>query len=181
MKKGKNKPNIIFPKKRIKTIMQLDEEIGRMAAIVPVMMAKCVELFGKDLVSLSCGQAEGSKILLPAMLKKAVSDRPECDFLQNIVSGLPDTIPPEAKMEIKDSKPKKKRPRPSSKSIPTSDGKKMAKIEVKAVEKSTKASATVNTIPSTVPSIPISTELQQKTTSSEAVDDDLEDDEDYDS
>lgn len=46
----RQKLGLAFPRTRIKQLMQLDEDIGQMAAVVPLMVSRCLELFLSELV-----------------------------------------------------------------------------------------------------------------------------------
>ncbi|GIY55240.1 dr1-associated corepressor [Caerostris extrusa] len=50
MPSKKKKFNARFPPARIKKIMQTDEEIGKVAAAVPVIISRALELFVASLV-----------------------------------------------------------------------------------------------------------------------------------
>lgn len=51
MPSKKKKYNARFPPARIKKIMQTDEEIGKVAAAVPVIISRALELFVESLVT----------------------------------------------------------------------------------------------------------------------------------
>ncbi|KAL7113614.1 hypothetical protein ACP275_04G071300 [Erythranthe tilingii] len=81
-----------FPAARIKRIMQADEEVGKIAMAVPLLMSKALELFLQDL----CGQTyevtleRGAKTLNSLHLKQCVRRCGAFDFLKHVVSKVPD-------------------------------------------------------------------------------------------
>merc|ERR1712048_190024 len=53
LQKQRSKKNIFetrFPAPKVKTIMQTDDEVGKIAATAPVVMAKAVECFLEDIL-----------------------------------------------------------------------------------------------------------------------------------
>ena len=60
MPSKKKKFNARFPPARIKKIMQLDEEVGKVASAVPVMISRSLETFMENLL-LRSSQLAGSK------------------------------------------------------------------------------------------------------------------------
>ncbi|KAM4880117.1 dr1-associated corepressor isoform 4-T4 [Sylvia borin] len=54
MPSKKKKYNARFPPARIKKIMQTDEEIGKVAAAVPVIISRALELFLESLLRKAC-------------------------------------------------------------------------------------------------------------------------------
>ncbi|XP_034953726.1 dr1-associated corepressor isoform X3 [Zootoca vivipara] len=54
MPSKKKKYNARFPPARIKKIMQTDEEIGKVAAAVPVIISRALELFLESLLKKAC-------------------------------------------------------------------------------------------------------------------------------
>ncbi|GAB2218446.1 hypothetical protein Drorol1_Dr00001669 [Drosera rotundifolia] len=81
-----------FPAARIKKIMQTDEDVGKIAMAVPVLVSKALELFLHDL----CRQTHevtlqrGAKTINSAHLKQCVQNFNEFDFLRDTVSRVPD-------------------------------------------------------------------------------------------
>lgn len=59
-----------FPNTKIKKIMREDEEVGKMAAVVPVLMSSSLELFVSDLLekAIEVAKKEESKVVLPVHL-----------------------------------------------------------------------------------------------------------------
>lgn len=64
------KVKTIFSQAKIKQIMQKDDEVGKISASVPIMIARATELFLKDLVHDMCQIVEtrGGKSALPMHL-----------------------------------------------------------------------------------------------------------------
>ncbi|KAG9960120.1 histone-fold-containing protein, partial [Aureobasidium melanogenum] len=81
-----------FPTARIKRIMQADEDVGKVAQVTPVVMAKALELFMIRLISASAGVAKqrGSKRVLSQHMKSAVMQDEQFDNLRDIVGRVPD-------------------------------------------------------------------------------------------
>merc|ERR1712048_309809 len=64
LQKQRSKKNIFetrFPAPKVKTIMQTDDEVGKIAATAPVVMAKAVECFIADILEQSSSLAEGEQ------------------------------------------------------------------------------------------------------------------------
>ncbi|KAI8918132.1 hypothetical protein BC831DRAFT_483051 [Entophlyctis helioformis] len=53
----KAKVNTRFPAARIKKIMRLDEDVGKVAQVTPHMISKAVELFLKNMVEVAAEEA----------------------------------------------------------------------------------------------------------------------------
>ncbi|EIW67347.1 hypothetical protein TREMEDRAFT_19812, partial [Tremella mesenterica DSM 1558] len=94
---------------RIKRIMQMDEEVGKLSASVPHMICelsvfssivpsqgvlpKSLERFMQSLLEEGTKEARsrGSKKVTPNHLKTAIQSNPNFDFLLEKVAGIPDT------------------------------------------------------------------------------------------
>lgn len=98
-----------FPVARIKRIMQADEDIGKVAQVTPTVVSRALELFMIKLISAAAHEArgpaaagasagKGPKRVLAQHLKRAVYADDKLDFLQEIVSKVPDA-PNKAKKE----------------------------------------------------------------------------------
>ncbi|ORY83292.1 histone-fold-containing protein, partial [Protomyces lactucae-debilis] len=81
-----------FPVARIKKIMQADDDVGKVAQVVPVVISKALELFMQSLVTAAAQQAmaTGHKRVLPGHLKMAVKQDTTFDFLEEHVAALPE-------------------------------------------------------------------------------------------
>ncbi|KAJ3258835.1 hypothetical protein HK103_003217 [Boothiomyces macroporosus] len=93
-----------FPAARIKRIMRLDEDVGKVSQVTPVLIAKALESFLEALVKqtlVETNQREAKKMTV-AHVKTAVQKEPKFDFLLDLVKNLPD---PNEESE----KPKRKR------------------------------------------------------------------------
>ncbi|KAI9308268.1 histone-fold-containing protein [Cunninghamella echinulata] len=102
----KKKYKTKFPVARIKKIMQLDEDVGKVAQATPILISKALELFMQSLIDQACNQARqrSSKRLTVAHLKKTIDTIEQFDFLKDIVASVPD--PTDTVMtEEKDDKP----------------------------------------------------------------------------
>mmetsp|Transcript_15051 Transcript_15051/g.30440 ORF Transcript_15051/g.30440 Transcript_15051/m.30440 type:complete len:192 (-) Transcript_15051:134-709(-) len=80
-----------FPAARIKKMMQADEDVGRIAAGVPPLVSKCLELFGAELLEKATAAAsrQQTNVLQVCHIKEAVDGEQLFDFLREIVSECP--------------------------------------------------------------------------------------------
>ncbi|KAJ2868006.1 hypothetical protein GGH94_000426 [Coemansia aciculifera] len=87
-KKDKTK----FPVARIKKIMQMDEEVGKMAQATPVLISKSLELFMQSIVDDVCRHARvcNSRKVTPTHLKRCVESTECYDFLKDVVEAVVD-------------------------------------------------------------------------------------------
>ncbi|XP_010031686.2 dr1-associated corepressor [Eucalyptus grandis] len=81
-----------FPAARIKKIMQADEDVGKIAMAVPLLVSKALELFLQDLCdrTYDITLKRGAKTLNSLHLKQCVQTFNVFDFLSEIVSKVPD-------------------------------------------------------------------------------------------
>ncbi|KAJ1375710.1 hypothetical protein SESBI_50703, partial [Sesbania bispinosa] len=81
-----------FPAARIKKIMQADEDVGKIALAVPVLVSKALELFLQDLCdrTYEITLQRGAKTMNALHLKHCVQSYNVFDFLRDIVSRVPD-------------------------------------------------------------------------------------------
>ncbi|XP_052727136.1 uncharacterized protein LOC108334344 isoform X1 [Vigna angularis] len=81
-----------FPAARIKKIMQADEDVGKIALAVPVLVSKALELFLQDLCdrTYEITLQRGAKTMNALHLKYCVQSYNVFDFLRDIVSRVPD-------------------------------------------------------------------------------------------
>ena len=82
---------------RIKRMMQRDEDVGKIANGAPVVLARAMELFVKQLTTTTCDVAvlHGAKTIQATHLKGAIAMVPEAfDFLSDVVEGVADLPPP---------------------------------------------------------------------------------------
>jgi len=87
-----------FPTTRVKKIMQADEDVGKVATVVPVLVAKALELFTQSLIDAACEEARAleSKKILPSTLKACILKHEQFDFLSDKVSDVADLDPSQA-------------------------------------------------------------------------------------
>ncbi|XP_029466825.1 dr1-associated corepressor isoform X4 [Rhinatrema bivittatum] len=92
MPSKKKKYNARFPPARIKKIMQTDEEIGKVAAPVPVIISRALELFLEALLKRACQvtQSRNAKTMTMSHLKQCIELEQQFDFLKDLVSSVPD-------------------------------------------------------------------------------------------
>ncbi|CAN8270114.1 unnamed protein product [Cochlearia groenlandica] len=81
-----------FPAARIKKIMQADEDVGKIALAVPVLVSKSLELFLQDLCdrTYEITLERGAKTVSSLHLKHCVERYNVFDFLKEVVSKVPD-------------------------------------------------------------------------------------------
>ncbi|KAI9359054.1 histone-fold-containing protein, partial [Pilaira anomala] len=88
---------------RIKKIMQLDEDVGKVAQATPILIckvqvlnfcSKALELFMQSLIDQACQESRtrNAKRLSVAHLKKTIETVDQFDFLKDIVSSIPDPL-----------------------------------------------------------------------------------------
>ncbi|XP_070806489.1 dr1-associated corepressor [Pituophis catenifer annectens] len=92
MPSKKKKYNARFPPARIKKIMQTDEEIGKVAAAVPVIISRALELFLESLLKTACHvtQSRNAKTMTTSHLKQCIEQEQQFDFLKDLVASVPD-------------------------------------------------------------------------------------------
>lgn len=92
MPSKKKKYNARFPAGRIKKIMQTDEEVGKVAQAVPVIISRTLELFVESLLTkaMQITSAKNAKTLSPSHMKQCILSESRFDFLKDLVKSLPD-------------------------------------------------------------------------------------------
>ncbi|CAO1437230.1 unnamed protein product [Diamesa serratosioi] len=92
MPSKKRKYNARFPAGRIKKIMQTDEEVGKIAQAVPVIISRTLELFVESLLnkSMSITNTRHAKTLTPSHIKQCIVSESRFDFLKDLVKNIPD-------------------------------------------------------------------------------------------
>lgn len=92
MPSKKKKYNTRFPASRIKKIMQTDEEIGKVAQAVPIIISRTLELFVESLLrqSMQITQSRNAKTLTPSHMKQCILAERRFDFLKDLVKNVPD-------------------------------------------------------------------------------------------
>ncbi|XP_066152371.1 nuclear transcription factor Y subunit gamma [Euwallacea fornicatus] len=92
MPSKKKKYNARFPAGRIKKIMQTDEEVGKVAQAVPVIISKALEMFIESLLKKSSEitQNRNAKTLTPSHMKQCILSESRFDFLKDLVKNIPD-------------------------------------------------------------------------------------------
>ncbi|XP_014679951.1 PREDICTED: dr1-associated corepressor-like [Priapulus caudatus] len=88
----KKKYNARFPPARIKKIMQLDEDVGKVAAPVPVIISRSLELFVESLLTKTSANtlSKNARTLSAAHLKQTILSETRFDFLKDLVAKVPD-------------------------------------------------------------------------------------------
>ncbi|XP_053212072.1 myotubularin-related protein DDB_G0290005-like [Panonychus citri] len=92
MSNKKKKYNCRFPPARIKKIMQADEEVGKVAAVVPLIISRALELFVESLLTESSKitKSRNARTLTPSHLKACITSNSQFSFLREFVSTIPD-------------------------------------------------------------------------------------------
>lgn len=92
MPSKKKKYNARFPAGRIKKIMQSDEEVGKVAQAVPVIISRTLELFVESLLTktLKITNSRNAKTLSPSHMKQCIMSESRFDFLRELVKNIPD-------------------------------------------------------------------------------------------
>ncbi|XP_060520415.1 dr1-associated corepressor [Cylas formicarius] len=92
MPSKKKKYNARFPAGRIKKIMQTDEEVGKVAQAVPVIISKALEMFIESLLkkSMQITVTRNAKTLTPSHMKQCILSENRFDFLKDLVKNVPD-------------------------------------------------------------------------------------------
>ncbi|KAJ0594759.1 putative transcription factor Hap3/NF-YB family [Helianthus annuus] len=87
-----SRSRFIFTSARIKKIMQADEDVGKIAMAVPLLVSKALELFLQDLCdrTYEVTLQRGAKTLNSTHLKQCVQSFNVFDFLRDIVGKVPD-------------------------------------------------------------------------------------------
>ncbi|KAM4611373.1 dr1-associated corepressor isoform 2-T2 [Polymixia lowei] len=72
--------------------MQTDEEIGKVAAAVPVIISRALELFLESLLTKACQvtQSRNAKTMTTSHLKQCIELEQQFDFLKDLVATVPD-------------------------------------------------------------------------------------------
>ncbi|KAF8080784.1 hypothetical protein N665_0923s0024 [Sinapis alba] len=88
----KKKLQTRFPATRIKKIMQTDEDVGKIAMAVPLLVSKALELFLQDLCNHTYDVTlrRGAKTVNSVHLKQCVHAFNIFDFLRDTVGKVPD-------------------------------------------------------------------------------------------
>ena len=83
--------------------MRLDEDVGKVASVVPFMVSKAIELFLENLLDACVVEMNATHTtkLSAGHLKRTVANNEKFDFLKDIVEKLPDDIPKAADSKSK--------------------------------------------------------------------------------
>ncbi|XP_075212892.1 negative cofactor 2 alpha isoform X2 [Lycorma delicatula] len=73
--------------------MQTDEEVGKVAQAVPVIISRTLELFVESLLTktMQITLAKSAKTLSPSHMKQCILSESRFDFLKDLVKSLPDS------------------------------------------------------------------------------------------
>ncbi|BES88696.1 protein 1 (negative cofactor 2 alpha) [Nesidiocoris tenuis] len=92
MPSKKKKYNARFPAGRIKKIMQTDDEVGKVAQAVPVIISRTLEMFVKSLITktMAITTMKNARTLSPHHMKQCILSEKRFDFLKDLVSSVPE-------------------------------------------------------------------------------------------
>ena len=107
----KKKYNARFAPARIKKIMQSDDEVGKVASAVPVIISKALEMFLESFLDNAdkLTKERSAKTLTPQHLKLIINTDSKYDFLKDLVATVPDLGPEEIEDEPKENGMRKRR------------------------------------------------------------------------
>ncbi|KAL0550868.1 hypothetical protein IC582_009933 [Cucumis melo] len=89
----KKKLDTRFPAARIKKIMQADEDVGKIAMAVPLLVSKALELFLQNLCdrTYEITLKRGARTMNSLHLKQCIQTFNVFDFLRDVVGKVPDS------------------------------------------------------------------------------------------
>lgn len=92
MPSKKKKYNARFPPARIKKIMQMDEDVGKVAATVPVIISRALELFIESIIQQATQTtlSKNAKTLSTSHIKQTIESQERYSFLRELVANVPD-------------------------------------------------------------------------------------------
>nr|ACO14896.1 Dr1-associated corepressor [Caligus clemensi] len=92
MPSKKKRYNSRFPPARIKKIMQSDEDVGKVAAAVPVIISRALELFVETLLKgvNEVAQERGARTLTPSHIKRCIHSETRLHFMKEMVAPVPE-------------------------------------------------------------------------------------------
>eukprot|EP00744_Colponema_vietnamica_P012166 GILI01017078.1.p1 GENE.GILI01017078.1~~GILI01017078.1.p1 ORF type:complete len:155 (-),score=21.17 GILI01017078.1:37-501(-) len=117
----KKKYSSRFPMARVKKIMQMDEEVGKIATATPVLISKALEMFIQELLEQTAQVTKGrrAKTVTAGHVKACVLNNERFDFLKSLVDKIPDVEEKEAESE---KKSRGRPPRTGGNKTPTASG-----------------------------------------------------------
>lgn len=125
MPSKKKKYNARFPAGRIKKIMQMDDDVGKIAHAVPVVISRSVELFVNSLLNHTANitREKNAKTVSLSHTKQCILNVQKFEFLKDLVKNIADVGPEEEK---KSSKASSNSPERLSEGVPERSRKRMA-------------------------------------------------------
>lgn len=113
MPSKKRKYETRFPPARIKKIMQTNEEIGKVAGAVPIIISRSLEIFLQSLVETTADYTNErrAKTMTTSHLKHCIESEKKFDFLKELVANIADVSnqDEEEGNDIAGDRPKKQR------------------------------------------------------------------------
>lgn len=87
--------------------MQADEEVGKIAQAVPVIISRTLELFVESLLTKSSHitNSRNAKTLSPSHLKQCIMSESRFDFLKDLVKLVPDIAMEEGSLNVQSDQP----------------------------------------------------------------------------
>lgn len=105
MPSKKKRYNARFPAGRIKKIMQMDDDVGKIAHAVPVIISRSVELFVNSLLQQTADitRERNAKTLSLTHTKLCILKEQKFDFLKDLVKDIEDVSPEEERKSSKNN------------------------------------------------------------------------------
>ncbi|KAL0106541.1 hypothetical protein PUN28_016320 [Cardiocondyla obscurior] len=87
--------------------MQTDEEVGKVAQAVPIIISRTLELFVHSLLTktMQITSAKNAKTLSPSHMKQCILSESRFDFLKDLVKSLPDVSGPDDELPMSPETP----------------------------------------------------------------------------
>ncbi|XP_011158632.1 uncharacterized protein LOC105195097 isoform X2 [Solenopsis invicta] len=87
--------------------MQTDEEVGKVAQAVPIIISRTLELFVHSLLTktMQITSAKNAKTLSPSHMKQCILSENRFDFLKDLVKSLPDVSGPDDEVPMSPETP----------------------------------------------------------------------------
>lgn len=91
---GRRKGNSTFPVARIKKMMQSDDDVGKIATVTPVLVAKALECMMEYVLQEAARVAldKSTKTVTPQHLKACVMQNDSFDFLRDVLGAVPEDV-----------------------------------------------------------------------------------------
>ncbi|EME32066.1 CCAAT box binding factor family isoform 1 [Galdieria sulphuraria] len=99
--RGKSK-SVVFPASRIKRIMRINEEVGKIAVPTPVLVSKALQLMLQDFLTSCCDTARKHKstVITPYLMKLCMRNYDRFAFLLKLLESKLESLPVEIGSEL---------------------------------------------------------------------------------